>query len=156
MKSGSGPSSKKNCRKGVIMDQTCMVMLAALSVSSASLAAVLALFWNLKKATTALGKRLVQDRKETVSAVELLRSTMKRLETEVAEGRKEIGQLPVLSATQPSRTSINISKRTQALRLHQRGEPLERIAAVLGIPRSELELLVKLQNTARYTAGASA
>jgi hypothetical protein len=81
---------------------------------------------------------------------------MKRLETEVAEGRKEIEQLPVLSASQPSRTSINISKRTQALRLHQRGEPLERIAAVLGIPRSELELLVKLRTTARYTAGASA
>lgn len=131
-------------------------MLTALLVSAASLAAVLGLFWNVKRVTASLGNRVLQDRKETVSAVELLRSTIRRLETELAQSRLEIEQLPALSAAPASRASINISKRAQALRMYQRGEPLDRIASVVGITRSELELLVKLQNPDRFSACASA
>jgi hypothetical protein len=46
----------------------------------------------------------------------------------------------------PPRSGLNLSKRSQALQMHRRGEtPLE-IAATLAIPQNEVELLVKVQN----------
>lgn len=42
------------------------------------------------------------------------------------------------------RNGLNLSKRSQALRLHRRGEPPERIAEQLAIPLQEVELLLKI------------
>jgi hypothetical protein len=39
---------------------------------------------------------------------------------------------------------FNLSKRSQALRMHRRGEAPERIAATLDLPRQEVELLLKI------------
>jgi hypothetical protein len=45
----------------------------------------------------------------------------------------------------PPRSGLNLSKRSQALQMHRRGEtPLE-IAATLAIPQNEVELLIKVQ-----------
>lgn len=46
---------------------------------------------------------------------------------------------------------LNLSKRSQALRMSRRGDPAGRIAAALGIPRREVDLLLKVQ---RSMAGA--
>jgi hypothetical protein len=138
------------------MGKEMMVSLTMMIVGAASLAAVLALFWNVKRETAALGRRLRQDRKETVMAVELIRAAMSRLEADVAASRRDVEQLPAMAATAPVGNSMNVSKRTQALRMHRRGEPLDKIATVLGIPHREVELLVKLQDVVRYGASASA
>ena len=42
------------------------------------------------------------------------------------------------------RPGMNLNKRSQALQLHRRGEPPEAIAAALGLPRQEIDLLVKV------------
>ena len=42
------------------------------------------------------------------------------------------------------RPSVNLTKRTQALRMRRRGESVESIAAALGAPRNEIELLLKV------------
>ena len=42
------------------------------------------------------------------------------------------------------RPGLNLSKRSQALRLHRRGESAEKIAAELQLPRQEVDLLVKV------------
>jgi hypothetical protein len=39
---------------------------------------------------------------------------------------------------------LNLSKRSQALRMHRRGEPPEQIAATLAVSRQEVELLLKI------------
>jgi hypothetical protein len=39
---------------------------------------------------------------------------------------------------------LNLSKRSQALRMHRRGEPPEQIAAALAVSRQEVELLLKI------------
>jgi hypothetical protein len=44
-----------------------------------------------------------------------------------------------------SLTGMNLNKRTQAVRLLRRGEDVGHIAAALGIPRGEVELLVRVQ-----------
>jgi hypothetical protein len=43
-----------------------------------------------------------------------------------------------------ARQGINLSRRSQALRMYRKGEAPERIAEALQIPRQEVELLVKV------------
>ncbi len=43
-----------------------------------------------------------------------------------------------------ARPGLNLSKRSQALRMHRRGENAEQIAAALQVPRQEVDLLVKV------------
>jgi hypothetical protein len=51
-----------------------------------------------------------------------------------------------LGGFQPSspRPGMNLSRRVQALRLLRRGEDLGHIAAALGVPRKEVELVVRV------------
>ena len=42
------------------------------------------------------------------------------------------------------RSGLNMGKRTQALRMHRRGEPSTQIAATLEVPVQEVELLLKV------------
>jgi hypothetical protein len=42
------------------------------------------------------------------------------------------------------RPGLNLSKRSQALRQHRRGESAEKIAAELQLPRQEVDLLLKV------------
>jgi hypothetical protein len=42
------------------------------------------------------------------------------------------------------RSGLNMGKRTQALRMHRRGEPSTQIAAALEVPVQEVELLLKV------------
>lgn len=48
--------------------------------------------------------------------------------------------VPATTLTQ----SLNLTRRTQVLRMHRRGEQLNSIAGALGIPSGEVELLLKL------------
>jgi hypothetical protein len=43
-----------------------------------------------------------------------------------------------------AKASLNLNKRTQALRMSRRGERVENIAASLSLPRREVELLLKI------------
>ena len=45
----------------------------------------------------------------------------------------------------PPRSGLNLSKRSQALQMHRRGEAPPEIAATLAIPQNEVELLIKVQ-----------
>lgn len=67
-----------------------------------------------------------------------------------AEQRANLAPAPV-----PARRSVNISKRSQVIRLSRRGEPAETIAATLGLPRREVELLLKVHAAAAASAGGS-
>ena len=42
------------------------------------------------------------------------------------------------------RASLNLNKRTQIIRMSRRGEPTEKIATSLSVPRREVELLLKV------------
>ncbi len=44
----------------------------------------------------------------------------------------------------PRRPSINMTRRSQVLRLHHRGEMPEQIAAALGVPLNEVDLMLKV------------
>jgi DNA-binding NarL/FixJ family response regulator len=52
--------------------------------------------------------------------------------------------LPVEILPGTPRPSMNVTRRSQALRLHRNGDSPERIAAALEVPRQEIDLLLKV------------
>jgi len=53
--------------------------------------------------------------------------------------------VPLLAAPQAPRSSLNYNRRVQALRMARRGADPARIAAVLGMTRQEVDLLIRVQ-----------
>jgi hypothetical protein len=51
-------------------------------------------------------------------------------------------------APAPTRSGMNLKKRSQALQLSRRGESTQEIAAALSLPQNEVELLIKVQRIA--------
>jgi hypothetical protein len=45
----------------------------------------------------------------------------------------------------PLRAGLNLNKRVHAMRMLRRGEEVSHIAAALGVPRKEIELLIRVQ-----------
>jgi hypothetical protein len=69
----------------------------------------------------------------------------------IGEGQEfHPGPLPFAPAG--PRSGMNVSRRVQALRLLRRGEDLGHIASALGVPRCEVELLVRVHRLALAAA----
>jgi hypothetical protein len=75
------------------------------------------------------------------SAVALLRQEVQALQKQVMETRTYSQPSGVPA---PPRPCLNLDKRSQALRMHRRGEAPAQIAAVLELPLQEVELLIKV------------
>jgi hypothetical protein len=61
---------------------------------------------------------------------------------------------PLAFAHAGPRPGMNVSRRVQALRLLRRGEDLGYIASALGVPRCEVELLVRVHRLATATTAS--
>ncbi|HUB82914.1 MAG TPA: hypothetical protein VMB03_29145 [Bryobacteraceae bacterium] len=83
------------------------------------------------------------------------RSRTNQLQTTIATLQSAMdghaGRLSDLEHQPPSgvappvpRAGLNLCKRSQALRMHRKGDPPERIAAALEIPQQEVDLLIKV------------
>ncbi len=79
-------------------------------------------------ARTAAGRAILEQR------IEALHAQLEALREEP----------PIAVPTGPIRPGMNLSKRTQALRMHRRGDQPEQIAAALEVPEQEVELLLKV------------
>ena len=68
---------------------------------------------------------------------------------QVEEAEPEFATIAtMLPAIRPIGTGINFSKRAQILRLHRQGAGTSRIAEETGLPKAEVELVVKLHSAA--------
>jgi DNA-binding NarL/FixJ family response regulator len=93
-------------------------------------------------------RRLLPGRIEDQQRVEALenalaeaRLAVQQLENDLREVERQTG---MLVAPAPARSGLNLSKRTQVLRLHRSGEGSAAIATSLGLPRGEVDLLIKV------------
>ena len=77
------------------------------------------------------------------SALAELRKRVEALAARL-EGIREIRAVSHSTAASVPKSGMNLSRRSQALRLYRRGEPAARIAAELGVPVQEVELLIKV------------
>jgi len=78
---------------------------------------------------------------EPLRELEPLRETVDALATQL----RDLQTHPHVAAQAGApKAGFNLSKRSQALRMHRRGEAPEQIAATLELPRQEVELLLKV------------
>lgn len=104
------------------------------------------LFMTLKVEIRRLLPGRVEDRERVATletALEEARLAVQRLEHDLREVEQQTG---MLVAPAPARSGLNLSKRTQVLRMHRAGEGSAGIAASLGLPRGEVELLIKVHS----------
>jgi hypothetical protein len=83
----------------------------------------------------------------------------RELETKVAELSERLREAEdrtgMLAPPAPPQSGLNVNKRSQVLRLARRGERPENIAALLGLPRREVELLLKVHALAATSSGTN-
>jgi len=113
-----------------------------LALFAMGLAAALALFVSLKY------EMRVEARKDRAR----MDAVLQRL-----DNAERSAPAPPAPAPEPVvlRSGMNLSRRTQALRLLRRGENISHVAAAVGVSRREIELLMHVQKvTAARAAGA--
>ncbi len=120
---------------------TIATMLGFQALLVAGLCACVYLFISCKQELRSADKRWAR-RLETAGA------EAESLRTELAETRERLHETEenarLLVAPQPALSGLNLSKRTQAIRMFRRGEQPDQIAAVLSLPKREVELLLKV------------
>ena len=119
----------------------------------AALGLLVCLFWTVSSDSEIRGlKSTVAGRRKAEAGV------VRELETKLAElsdrMREAEDRAGVLASPLAPRSSLNVGKRTQVLRLARRGEPPEKIAALLGLPLREVELLLKVHALAAAAASS--
>jgi hypothetical protein len=102
---------------------------------AAGLFSTLALFLALKKEIRTQAQRQ-QGRVEAMAA--------RLQDAECAIPRAELETFAIVPA--PLRAGLNLNKRVHAMRMLRRGEDVAHIAAALGVPRREVELMIRVQS----------
>ena len=72
--------------------------------------------------------------RELTAEIDAVKSVLKKVE-------EKAGALPQLH---PPKPGMNVSRRTQVLRMYRRGERPEQIAAALSLAQNEVDLLLKV------------
>lgn len=112
----------------------CGLVMAAVALSLAALFRARSL---LRDAMSAARK----DHGHCDAAMESLRQELNGLAAQFQQARLET---PPSAASALPRPGLNLSKRSQALRMHRRGDAPVEIASALGIPLQEVDLLLKV------------
>lgn len=79
------------------------------------------------------------------AALSQIREELAQWESRLAEVEAKAG---LLVPPAPAASGLNLSRRSQVLRMHRRGEAPEQIAASLGLPQNEVALLLKVHRLA--------
>jgi len=101
----------------------------------------LILFMEMKRMQQEFQLRWNQRQQNMNSELGKLRSTVQELRTKVEEAER---RAETMVAPNPPTSGLNLSRRTQAIRLLSRGEAPEQIALRLQLPKQEVELLQKV------------
>jgi hypothetical protein len=121
----------------------CGLVLASVAVSVFTL-------WRARALIAAVRSNLDDTDPPDASAIELLKQEVAALQKQVQDTRQypPPGAIPAAP-----RSGLNLDKRSQALRLHRRGEAPKQIAAILELPIQEVELLIKVHRIVLRTIG---
>jgi hypothetical protein len=109
------------------------------------LGSCLYLFLTLKREIWKVNGRWKKQYESLEAAMEKLRVENNELRLRLQEAEERAG---VLVAPTPPRSGLNLSKRSQALRMARRGDAPPHIAAALQLPQTEVDLLLKVHRLA--------
>jgi DNA-binding NarL/FixJ family response regulator len=127
-----------------------MHALAQVPLPPAALAAAVAALFTLLLALLLSTARDVQRLRENCAEFERAAAARMREQQAAIQALKaELGELqnPAYLAPAGQGGGMNLTRRSQALRMHRAGDSPERIAATLGMSRTEIDLLLKVQRT---------
>jgi DNA-binding NarL/FixJ family response regulator len=109
---------------------------------AAGLAFCLYLFLSAKREVRRAAREAADSRSEVDSEIASVRQSIEQI-------RGELAQLSQVSSRlvepPPAASGLNLTKRSQVLRLYRRGESPGHIAAALSMPQGEVELLLKVE-----------
>jgi hypothetical protein len=121
----------------VLYAMVCGLVLGALALSAFSFFALL----RAKALVRAAEQRARAGQERCEALLESLRESQDLLSAELHEIRD---QPPIAVNPASPKPGLNLTTRSQALRMHRRGDPPDRIAASLNIPLQEVDLLLKV------------
>ncbi|MFB3776043.1 MAG: hypothetical protein ACE141_00495 [Bryobacteraceae bacterium] len=111
-------------------------------LQAAGLVLCLYLFLSVKQDAHRADRRALEHQRKVDASLESVEKAIEQLRF----GLAEVSELATkLVEPPPAASGLNLTKRSQALRMHRRGESLEHIAAALGMPLGEVELLLKVE-----------
>jgi hypothetical protein len=120
--------------------------LAQYGALGATLIVLMALFASLKLEICGVGRASDKSDADLCARLAAAETALEQLrQTGIANSAEGV---PANLAGRPpeSQPGLNLTRRAQALRMRQRGEPIPTIAAALRVPQNEIELLIKLQD----------
>ena len=119
------------------------VFLLAVTIVLAVAAIGVSLFavWRSQMLAMAARAHAVSGLEQCAAMVAALRVTVEELS---AQMRDIECQPPVGGLSAAPKSGLNLSKRSQVLRMHRNGDAPERIAAALEVPQQEVDLLIKV------------
>ncbi len=88
---------------------------------------------------SAMEDRVNAQRARSDAAVDSIKQSLDSLATQIDELHRRAAAVPTMP-----KPGFNLSKRSQALRMHRRGEAPEQIATALDVPLQEVDLLIKV------------
>jgi hypothetical protein len=99
------------------------------------------LFLSLKCEIRVLEKRGQAAETTLAEAIAAIGAALDVVRAEMRELQEQTG---MLVPPAPAKSGLNLSKRGQVLQMFRRGQAPEQIAASLGLPLTEIELLIKV------------
>lgn len=117
-----------------------------LAACALTVAGSLLLFLSLKSELAGLRAGTARREQEWAAEAADIRRALQLLSQELEQERKA-----ALERAAAPKESMNLSKRSQALRMHRMGQSPESIATALGVSRREVDLLLKVHRTVLET-----
>jgi len=119
---------------------------------AAGLGFSLALFISVKREVTSLRLQLHRQQSAYASDLETHRASLEQLRLALLDAERIYSESD--NVVQMPHTSMNLNKRSQALRMYRRGQTAQEISEALHLPASEVDLLLKIQSAAAPTPPA--
>lgn len=120
--------------------------ISVLAACALTLAGSLLLFFSLKQELARLRRAISEKEQQWAAERRELRLALRVVSQELEQERRA-----ALERTAGPREGMNLSKRSQALRMYRLGQSPENIAAALGVSRREVDLLLKVHQTVLET-----
>ena len=125
------------------MTAIAIIILVAAVLSLTGVALGVFAVWHVRALAGSVETGIETVRDDSETRAESLRE---RLDALAAEFR-ELERQPAVTLTPGvPKPGMNVVKRSQALRMHRRGDRPEQIAAALDLPRQEVDLLLKVHS----------
>lgn len=129
------------------------LQLAPFALLTGGMAVCATLFVSLKKEMHVLKEGMRTQQLEMAQADKRIRIQLNELDQGIRQSDERTG---IMVQPTPTKSGLNLNKRSQVMKMSRHGENAENIAVALGLPRNEVDLLLKVQRIVLSSATQAA